>query len=270
VTFVLETYLKEINQVPLLTAQQEKDLAYDIRKGSAAAREHMIRANLRLVVSIAKHYSNRGLALLDLIEDGNVGLLKAVERFDPAQNCRFSTYATWWIRQSIRRSLINTGKAVRIPSYMVELIAKWKRARQDLMDKNGRAPSEYELSKALNLKLSSVRAVENAEASASASRQSFSIEDSINLSDTIADERTERPDDVVLNEAELRKIREILAALDDRERQILKLRFGLDGSEPMTLKEIGHELELTRERVRQIQNEALRKLNAILCKGSKR
>jgi len=155
---VLETYLKEINQVPLLNAEEERSLAVEIRLGDAAAREHMIRANLRLVVSIAKNYTNRGMALLDLIEEGNVGLLKAVEKFDPAENCRFSTYATWWIRQSIRRALINTGKAVRIPSYMVELIGKWKKANRDLNDRLGRPPSELELSRELGLRPEGVRA----------------------------------------------------------------------------------------------------------------
>lgn len=263
----LETYLREINQVPLLTAAQERQLAYAIRRGSGSARERMIRANLRLVVSIAKHYSNRGLALLDLIEEGNVGLLKAVERFDPAANCRFSTYATWWIRQGIRRSLINTGKTVRIPSYMVELIGKWKKAQQDLCDRHGRLPSERELCKALNMRPESVRAVERADASSSASRHSFGLEDSASLTDVIEDENTRPPDEVVLNQAELSKIRELLEVLDEREREVLHLRFGLDFSEPMTLKEIGLRLSLTRERVRQIQNEALRKLNATLSEG---
>lgn len=264
---VLETYLKEINQVPLLTARQEKDLAYLIRTGNIEARERMIRANLRLVVSIAKHYCNRGLMLLDLIEDGNVGLLKAVERFDPDANCRFSTYATWWIRQSIRRALINTGKTVRIPSYMVELIAKWKRAFRELQAKNGRPPSDHELGKALGIRVEGVRAVERAERSSSASAQSFSIEDSLGLTETIEDEHCPMPDEVVLNESELCKIREILHAIDGREREILRLRFGLDGGEPMTLKDIGVQLGLTRERVRQIQNDSLRKLNAILSAG---
>ena len=266
---VLETYLREINKVPLLTADEEKELAYEIReRGSLDAREHMIRANLRLVVSIAKHYTNRGLSLLDLIEEGNVGLLKAVERFDPAQNCRFSTYATWWIRQAIRRALINTGKTVRIPSYMVELIGKWKKARNELAEAYGRMPSEHELCKALNMRPEGVRAVERADMSASSATQSFQVQDSVDLSDTIKDERTPPPDEVVLNEAELSKIRELLEVIDEREREILKLRFGLDSGEPMTLKEIGVQLDLTRERVRQIQNEALRKLNATLTHGT--
>lgn len=265
---MLETYLKEINVVPLLKAKEEIELAHEIRKGDLDAREHMIRANLRLVVSIAKNYSNRGLALLDLIEEGNVGLLKAVERFDPAQECRFSTYATWWIRQAIRRALINTGKTVRIPSYMVELIGKWKKAKVELTDLYGRPPSEHELCKTLGMRPEGVRAVERADQSASASRQSFSIEDSVNLNDTLEDERVTPPDEIVLNQAELCKIRELLQVIDDRERSILCMRFGLDTGEPMTLKEIGSRLSLTRERVRQVQNEALRKLNGILSHGA--
>jgi RNA polymerase primary sigma factor len=264
---VLETYLREINRTPLLNGDEEKALAREIHRGNNAARERMIRANLRLVVSIAKHYSNRGLSLLDVIEEGNVGLLKAVERFDPDQNCRFSTYATWWIRQSIRRALINTGKTVRIPSYMVELIAKWKKAKNEFSDKNGRSPSERELCRELQMKPQSVRAVERAERSASASRQSYSIEDSVNLEDILPDENAEAPDEIVLNQAEISKIRELLDVLDAREHDILRLRFGLDCDDPLTLKQIGAKLGLTRERVRQIQNEALRKLNATLTRG---
>ena len=261
---MLETYLKEINQVPLLTADQEKELGREVLQGNGAAREHMIRANLRLVVSIAKNYSNRGLSLLDLIEEGNVGLLKAVERFDPGQECRFSTYATWWIRQSIRRALINTGKTVRIPSYMVELIGKWKKASQDLQFELGRVPNERELGDVLGIRPEGVRAVERADQSATASKQSFDSEESGSLSDTLKDERVTPPDEVVLNQAELCKIRELLEVIDAREREILRMRFGIDSGEPMTLKEIGVCLQLTRERVRQLQNEALRKLNSIL------
>ncbi len=254
----------------MLNGDEEKALAREILRGNGAARERMIRANLRLVVSIAKHYSNRGLTLLDVIEEGNVGLLRAVERFDPEQNCRFSTYATWWIRQSIRRAIINCGKTIRIPSYMVELIAKWKKAKIEFEDRVGRAPSEPELSHQLQLKPESVRAVERAEHSAAASRQSFSIEDSAGFSESIRDENTIAPDEIVLNRAELTKTRELLEILDDRERDILRLRFGLDGSEPLTLKQIGGKLGLTRERVRQIQNEALRKMNATLTRGMQR
>lgn len=252
----------------MLNAQQEKELALAIRVGHLEAREHMIRANLRLVVSIAKHYSNRGLALLDLIEEGNVGLLKAVERFDPDHECRFSTYATWWIRQSIRRALINTGKTVRIPSYMVELIGKWKKATTELNERHGRMPSESELCQELGMRPAGVRAVERADMSSSATCHSFHSEDSAGLSESIEDERVSPPDEIVLNQAELNKIRELLEGIDEREREILRLRFGLDTGEPMTLKEIGLRMNLTRERVRQVQNEALRKLNSILSHGA--
>src|SRR5437870_10591811 len=146
----LETYLREINETPLLTAQQEKDLAYRIAKGDQAARDQMVRANLRLVVNIARGYAGKGLALQDLIEEGNLGLLRAVEGFDPSMNTRFSTYASYWIKQSIKRALVNTAKTIRIPAYMVELLAKWRRATMKLQEELGRTPTPEEIARSLN------------------------------------------------------------------------------------------------------------------------
>src|SRR5262245_7147266 len=172
----LETYLQEINQVSLLKPEEEMDLGRRVRAGDAAARERMIRANLRLVVSIAKNYVNRGLSFMDLIEEGNLGLLKAVERFDPGEECRFSTYATWWIKQAIRRSLINTAKTIRIPSYMVETIARWKHAQMELTFKLGRAPTHAEIATEMDLPPESWSLVKRAIRTSSASGQASNLE----------------------------------------------------------------------------------------------
>lgn len=239
-------------------------LAKRIARGDQAAREHMIRANLRLVVSIARNYLNRGLSLMDLIEEGNVGLLKAVERFDPAEECRFSTYATWWIKQAIRRALTNTVKTVRIPSYMVELIGKWNAATEALTQRLHRPPTLREVAEELNLSPESVLAVKQAVYTAAVASNPFSIEDSESLSEGIKDHRSIPPEEEVLTEHEIIQLKDLLELIDVREAIILKMRFGIGYENPMTLKDIGKELGLTRERVRQIQNEALKKLFNIL------
>jgi len=241
-------------------------LANQIAEGDLEARERMIQANLRLVVSIAKNYTNRGLSLMDLIEEGNLGLLRAVEKFDPAEECRFSTYATWWIKQSIRRALTNTAKTVRIPSYMVELITKWHNATEHLTHKLDRKPSIREVADELGLSPENVLAITHAVRTASLSSNPFSIEDSDSLSDGIKDNNVKQPHDEVLTVHEIIQINDLLNLIDERESIILKMRFGLGYENPMTLKEIGEELNLTRERVRQIQNEALKKLFIIMNK----
>ena len=200
----LETYLREINDTSLLSADDEKRLAHAIARGDAAARDHMVRANLRLVVNIARGYANRGLPLPDLIEEGNLGLLRAVEGFDPKVGTRFSTYASYWIKQSIKRALINSGKTIRIPAYMVE-----------------------------------------------------QPDGGWSLGEIVRDENMKCPAEVLLDEDTMKHVLERIERLDDRASKILKLRFGLGGGEPMTLKEIGAELGLTRERVRQIEAETL-------------
>jgi RNA polymerase primary sigma factor len=257
----IEIYLKEINRVQLLTADQEKELAREVQSGSSQARDHFALANLRLVVSIAKRYARRGLTLLDLIEEGNVGLLRAVEKFDPNANCRFSTYATWWIKQSIRRALTNTVKTVRIPSYMVELMNKWNKTTELLLLELGREPTSEEIAARMDINCDSARNVRGALRTASRYTQSFSCdEESGDLSDVIVDPNCPDPGDELLQSTELARMMDLLVMLDDRPRKILRMRFGLDDNQPMTLKQIGEILGLTRERVRQIQNEALRKL----------
>ncbi len=261
----LQLYLRQINETPLLTAEQEKTLGWAIINDNCpAARERMIRANLRLVVSIAKNYVNRGLSLQDLIEEGNVGLMRAVEGFDPAQGARFSTYASWWIKQAIKRALINAVQPIHVPAYMVELIARWKQASQKLENELGRPPSLQELAEETKLPLKKLRIVKRAVKAFRAPSQAPLDEDGkqMNLGELIADERAASPDDLSLRDDELRTIRRLLDAIDEREARILRLRFGLDGQEPLTLKQIAVEIGISRERVRQIADEALRKLNA--------
>jgi RNA polymerase primary sigma factor len=252
----IDTYLRDINRVPLLTPKEETELAQRVKKGDKKARERFIRANLRLVVSIAKQYVNKGLSFLDLVEEGNLGLLRAVERFDPGRNCRFSTYATWWIKQSIRRSILNTAKTVRLPAYMVEMIAKLKSTTTRLSQKLGREPSMAELAVALRVPPESIEILRRALA-ASATLRPVSL-DVIWSSGEFALEPEESSS--TLSAIDSERLQNMLKAINQREADVLRLRYGLQDNKPMTLKEIGAKLGLTRERVRQIEKEALRKL----------
>jgi RNA polymerase primary sigma factor len=258
---MLLTYLHEINRVPLLTAEEEKELATRVRQESdKEAREKMIRANLRLVVNIARNYLNRGLTFMDLIEEGNLGLLRAVEGFQPSQGYRFSTYASWWIKQAIRRALINKVKTIRIPAYMVELIAKMKSEEAALKTRMGRQPSIEEIAIEMDLPREKIAMMRRA-ASTAAQSASQGTEMTLGLSEMLADEKTPKPDEALFEEHEKDAIHRLLDSIDVREAKVLRMRYGLGGEEPKTLKEIGEILGLTRERVRQIENEALRKLN---------
>jgi len=282
----LQVYLRQINEVPLLSAEEERELALRIRAAQQAeerfqerqlslakketieakanqAREQMVRSNLRLVVNIAKNYSNRGLPLADVIEEGNLGLLRAVEGFDPNQGSRFSTYASWWIKQAIKRALINSVQPIHIPAYMVEMIAKWKQTSAQLEENLGRAPTIEEMAEHMKMPERKIRIIRRAVKAFSSPTQSGSNDPDFTLGELLADEKTPAPDQALFSEAENDMIQRLLDQIDEREAKILRLRFGLDDREPMTLKEIGEEIGLTRERVRQIEHEALAKLNAL-------
>jgi RNA polymerase primary sigma factor len=260
----LETYLREINEVALLTADEEKMLAGRIANGDDAARDRMIRANLRLVVNIARGYVGKGLALQDLIEEGNLGLLRAVEGFDPTIGTRFSTYASYWIKQSIKRALVNTAKPIRIPAYMMELLCKWRRAAADLQDQLGRPATIDEIGKSLGLAKKKLSIVKKAIKVYNLVPQTDQPENGWSLGEMLVDERTRAPDVEMVEADNLKLVMDRLGEMDKREATVLRMRFGLDDEQPRTLKEIGESLGLTRERVRQIENEALGKLSATL------
>ncbi len=283
----LQFYLKQINQAPLLTPEEEKELGAQIQAVYTAAdrfknkeislaekeqieidgqnaRDRMVKSNLRLVVNIAKKYGHRGMLLNDLIEEGNLGLIRAVEGFDPKQNTRFSTYASWWIKQSIKRSLINGVQPVHIPAYMVEMIARWRQTMDRFVEKEGRQPSLEELAELMEIPLKKAKIVRRAVKAFTARPQASSGDDAMGLGEILADERTPEPDKALFEESEASLIRELLSQIDEREAKILRLRFGLDDEEAMTLKDIGARVGLTRERVRQIEAGALRKLNEMM------
>lgn len=283
----IQTYLKQISKAPLLTTEEEHTLAAAVQtaqdvadepietvediqhrekldRAAAEARERLVSCNLRLVVTIAKRFGRRGMPLADLIEEGNLGLIRAVESYDPEMNTRFSTYASWWIKQAIKRSLINSRQAVHIPAYMVELISKWKAARAHFIDEEGRQPSVKDLAEYMEIPERKVQMIRRAVKAFSSSAQSSGDEDDMQITEMLTDDRTPRPEDIMLFEAETKELELMLEQIDDREAEILRLRFGLDTGEAMTLKEIGVQIGLTRERVRQIEREALKKLASLM------
>jgi len=256
----LETYLREINETALLSAKDEQELAGLIAEGDVRARDRMVRANLRLVVNIARGYTGKGLGLQDLIEEGNLGLLRAVEGFDPTMGTRFSTYASYWIKQSIKRALINSAKTIRIPAYMVELLSKWRRASSRLTEELGRTPTNEEVARVLGLPKKKLPIIKKAIRIYNSTPQTDQTEAGWSLGEMVMDERLKNPEDELLEHDILGHVMEMLETMETREATVLRMRFGLDDMEPHTLKEIGEQLGLTRERVRQIETEALRRL----------
>jgi RNA polymerase primary sigma factor len=266
----IKIYLREIGQTPLLTREEEVKLARRIKRGDQAARQQMIKANLRLVVKIAHDYASYGLPLLDLISEGNIGLMKAVERFDPKKGGKLSTYAAWWIKQSIKRALANQSKTIRLPVHLVDKIARMRRVGMQLAEEFGREPTDEELGEELNMpaaKIAQLRtaAIRPASLDAAVGQE----EDGASLGDMIGDESAAMPSDM-LSDKNLRKaVMDLLHVLDDRELKIITLRFGLDGKKEMTLEEVGRKFKVTRERIRQLQNIALRKIKRALDKQDK-
>ena len=254
----------EIDRTPLLDQLQEKELAARIADGDVEARDLMVRANLRLVVKIARAYSGQGLALEDLIAEGNVGLLRAVEGYDPNAGTRFSTYAAFWVKQSIRVALNRSGHAVRLPQYMGTLLAKWRRTVNELREVLRREPLHTEVAERLELSRLQARAVARALKASNSSRQAAGTTDEFDLADLIADGRAVAPEDRLSAADDMRVALGSLHHLGEREAAILRMRFGLDEDGPKTLKEIGHRLGLTRERVRQLEQDALAVLRSRL------
>jgi RNA polymerase primary sigma factor len=249
------TYLQDIAETSLLDAQQEQELAWRVKEGDPEARDWMVRANLRLVVHIARCYTGKGLSLEDLIEEGNLGLLRAVERFDPTRNTRFSTYASYWIKQSMRQALIDTAKTIRIPAYMVTLLAKWHRASARLQEEQGRTPTEEEVARELQLSSKKLEAIKEVLRICDAAVQE-ETDSGISLSELAMDDEP-APGAGLSGAEDLAQVRSLLDQMPLRDATVLRLRFGLTGEEPMTLKQIGLRLGLTRERVRQIEHDGL-------------
>jgi len=266
----IKIYLRDISGTPLLTAQEEIELAARIKKGDQKARAWMIKANLRLVVKIAHDYTNLGLPLLDLISEGNIGLMKAVERFDPGKGGKLSTYSAWWIKQSVKRALANQSKTIRLPVHLFEKISKIRRVSLQMSEDLGREPTDEELAEEIGIasgKVSQLKSVSIRPASLDAP---ISDDDSTEFGEIVGDEDAQTPFELFRDKNMRDELSELLAVLDDRERKIIFKRFGLDDDgKPQTLEEVGKKFGVTRERIRQLQNIALAKLRRALAKREK-
>lgn len=268
----IKLYLNEIGQIPLLTPAEEVELAGRIKRGDKAARDRMIRSNLRLVVKIAHDYKDFGLPLVDLISEGNIGLIKAVERFDPTKGGKLSTYAAWWIKQAIKRALANQGKTIRLPVHLVDKISKMRKVANQLHDELEREPTDDELAEVMNIpvhKIAHLKTVSTRPASLDA--PVGDSDDSTRFGELVGDENARSPFELLREKGKKADLDKMLSDLEPREAEILKLRFGLDGEDELTLEDVGEKFRITRERVRQLQNIALSKLRrAILAREAQR
>jgi RNA polymerase primary sigma factor len=262
----LNRYLREIGRIALLTPQQEIELSGKIKKGDAAARERMINANLRLVVTIARDYLNLGLPLLDLISEGNIGLTKAVERFDPAKGAKLSTYAMWWIKQSIKRALGNQGKTIRLPVHLVDKVAKVRRVSLQMSEELGREPTDDELGEEIGIAADKVTRLKSLGIRPASIDGPMGGDDSTEFGEVIGDEEAQTPFELLRDKNLLDEMDGLLDVLDKREQKIISQRFGLNGGRPKTLEDVGKNFGVTRERIRQLQNIALAKLRRALSK----
>ena len=256
----VKMYLKDIGKVPLLSTDEEIELARKMQDGDEAAKRRLSEANLRLVVSIAKRYVGRGMLFLDLIQEGNLGLMKAVEKFDYQKGFKFSTYATWWIRQSITRAIADQARTIRIPVHMVETIHKLTRASRELLQLNGRDPTPEEIAERMELPVERVREIQKIAQDPVSLETPIGEEEDSHLGDFIEDDKTQTPGDSVAFIMLKEKLLTVLDTLTPREEKVLRLRYGIDDGKPRTLEEVGREFNVTRERIRQIEAKALRKL----------
>jgi RNA polymerase primary sigma factor len=259
-TDAIRSYLYEIGRIPLLTGEEEKILAKRIEKGDEEATQLLITANLRLVVSIAKKYSKSGLELLDLIQEGNIGLMRAVEKFDYTKGFKFSTYATWWIRQAITRAIADQARTIRVPVHMIETINKFNKVNNSLTTRLGRPPKDEEIAKEMDIELEKVAEIRKIKQNPTSLSTPIGEEKDSKLQDVIADDWSQSPEEFATSEYLKNQLKDILDTLQDRERRVLSLRFGLDDGVSRTLEEVGKEFGVTRERIRQIEAKALKKL----------
>lgn len=265
----IEDYFQEINRFPLLQREEEIAVIDRMKEGDDESRSYLIGCNLRLVVSIAKTYVGRGLTLMDLIEEGNVGLIKAANHFRSEEGCRFSTYATWWIHQAIKRALVDTAKPVRIPSYLAPKIAHWKRIASQMTMRLNRQPSVFELAEECEITAERFPIFQSALQTSTSISQTVSLDgnDQESLADSLTEPEGRTPDELYMTKWENAHVNRLVEQLGERDRQVIRLRYGLDTGEPLTLQQIGDRIRLSRERVRQIENEALRKLSVLMQTG---
>ena len=256
----LNIYLRQISTIPLISVKEEIELAKKIKTGDEKAREIMITANLRLVVKIAQQYSNIGLSLLDLINEGNIGLMKAVERFDPTKGGKLSTYAAWWIKQSIKRALANQSKTIRLPVHMVDRVTQMRRTASGLSEKLGREPTDEELAAEMNLPVSRISHLKSVSKKPASLDTPIGEDDSSTLGELVPDEKAKNPFEKLQIKSLIGDVNQVLSQLEPREADIIRLRFGLEGRDPLTLEEVGAKIGVTRERIRQLQEQALRQL----------